>query len=431
MIERYQTDETIPIEVLALDASLDPLTGLTDLLLSIRRKSDDFFYDFNDDTFKSTGWTTRQQALSEISAANAPGEYGHDWDTSAITNAVDDDTYMIRVDQSPGTNAANMPQTGEIILGQYVDDIDAAVSSRATQADILSDATPFAGANIDAAISSRSSHSAADVDTTLTASHGAGAWTTADLSGVLSAIAALNDISIADVQTALTNQGYTSLRAGNLDNLDATISSLASAIAALNDLSIADVQTALTNQGYTSIRAALLDNLSDLDASISSVLAAIAGLNDISQADVQAAMTAQGYTAVRAALLDNLDAAISSVLTAIGALNDLSQADVQAALTAQGYTTVRAALLDNLDATISSVISAIAALNDITAADVWAYVLENGETAAWFMRIILAGVAGISSDNGQEFYDLLGTKKRIDGTVSGQDRTAVVLDGTP
>jgi len=33
--------------------------------------------------------------------------------------------------------------------------LDAAISTRATQADILSDATPFAGANVDAAISTR------------------------------------------------------------------------------------------------------------------------------------------------------------------------------------------------------------------------------------------------------------------------------------
>jgi len=124
------------------------------------------------------------------------------------------------------------------------------------------------------------------------------------------AIAALNNLSIADVQTALTNQGYTAGRAVNLDNLDAAISSL-------NDLSIADVQTALTNQGYTAGRAALLDNLSDLDAAISSVLSAIGALNDLSQADVQAAMTAQGYTTVRAALLDNLDGAISAVPSAV------------------------------------------------------------------------------------------------------------------
>lgn len=102
-----------------------------------------------------------------------------------------------------------------------------------------------------------------------------------DPDSLQSLIAALNDLSIADVQTALTNQGYTAARAPNLDNLDATVSSRNSvtpmtaalsqtehdatqaAITALNDLSIADVQTALTNQGYTAARAILLDFLDE------------------------------------------------------------------------------------------------------------------------------------------------------------------------
>lgn len=54
---------------------------------------------------------------------------------------------------------------------------------------ILSDSTPFAGANIDAAITSRSSHSAADVDTVLTASHGAGSWQSATVDPTAVAVA--------------------------------------------------------------------------------------------------------------------------------------------------------------------------------------------------------------------------------------------------
>lgn len=46
------------------------------------------------------------------------------------------------------------------------------------------------------------------------------------------AITALNDLAIADVQTALTNQGYTAARAPNLDNLDAAVSSRSSHSAA-------------------------------------------------------------------------------------------------------------------------------------------------------------------------------------------------------
>jgi hypothetical protein len=105
----------------------------------------------------------------------------------------------------------------------------------------------------------------------------------------------------------MTGHGYTTGRAALLDNLDMAIS-------ALNDLSIADIQTALTGQGYTVARAAFLDNL---NATISSVLSAIAALNDLSQADVQSAMTAQGYTSLRAVLLDNLDLAVSLVPAAV------------------------------------------------------------------------------------------------------------------
>lgn len=56
--------------------------------------------------------------------------------------------------------------------------------------------------------------------------------------------------------------------------------------------------------------------------------------------------------------------------------------------------------------------------------------IETGITPRMAQRIILAFAAGITSDNGQEFYDPSGTKKRIDGTVSGSERTAVILDGT-
>jgi len=49
----------------------------------------------------------------------------------------------------------------------------------------------------------------------------------------LAAIAALNDLSIADVQTAMTNQGYTAVRAILLDNLDAAVSAVPAAVDAV------------------------------------------------------------------------------------------------------------------------------------------------------------------------------------------------------
>jgi len=82
-------------------------------------------------------------------------------------------------------------------------------------------------------------------------------------------VTSLENLSSADIQSALTAQGYTAARAPNLDNLNAPVSGVPAATAVLlNDVSTGDVQTAaqaaLTAQGYTSARALLLDNLDEL-----------------------------------------------------------------------------------------------------------------------------------------------------------------------
>ena len=117
------------------------------------------------------------------------------------------------------------------------------------------------------------------------------------------AILALNDIDIADVQTALDNQGYTAARAPNLDNLDVAVSTRNSVVP----------MAAATSQ-------------TEHDAT----QAAIAGLNDIDQADVQAALTAQGYTVARAGNLDFLDLAISAIPTALENADALLNRDLSA-----------------------------------------------------------------------------------------------------
>lgn len=114
--------ETEYIGMLALDAALLPLTGLTDLLLSIRRLSDDFWFDFADLTFKNAGWTTRQLAMSEVSAALSAGEYLYPFNTSTIVNSIGADVYYARVDQSPGTNCKNVPQDHEIRVREFTAD---------------------------------------------------------------------------------------------------------------------------------------------------------------------------------------------------------------------------------------------------------------------------------------------------------------------
>lgn len=142
---RIQTSDKEPVEVLAVDANRSPITGLTNLGLKIRRNSDDFFFDWIDNTFKLGGVvTTLLQVLSEVSASNAAGKYKLDtpshlngFDTTSVTNAINDDIYFLTVLQS-GTpqNAINTPQTGQISVGDYVDHLDDFVSNQASPAEV-------------------------------------------------------------------------------------------------------------------------------------------------------------------------------------------------------------------------------------------------------------------------------------------------------
>ena len=242
---RIQNGQSEPIQTY-LEADGSPATGLTDAYVTVRRLSDDYFLDWDDGTFKASGWAERQHLMSEVNAANAPGWYEATFDSTGYA----DDTYVVEVTCA---SADNVPQSGEIKVGDYVDNIDASIASRAAPGDamdlvtdavdaaavatsganeirdsILSDGTAFPGARIDAAISTRSSHSAADaadavwdealaghaaagsageaqahldadvstrsshsaadVDTVLSAAHGSGSWAGASAAAVADAV---------------------------------------------------------------------------------------------------------------------------------------------------------------------------------------------------------------------------------------------------
>lgn len=312
---------------------------------------------------------------------------------------------------------------------EHLDQLDDTITSRASQASV-----DVIDGIVDAIL--------VDTDTTIPA-----------------LIAALNDIDIADVQTALTNQGYTGARAVLLDFLDAAISSRNSvvplaaatdqaehdatqaAIAGLNDPSTADIDSVLTaahgagswQTGGSSLTAqdvrdamklaptagapaagSVDEALDTLQTDVTAILAdtgtdiptLIAALNDISIADVQTALTTQGYTAARALLIDNLDATISSRASQVSV--DTVDGNVDAILV---DTAIMEPLVStNLDVTISSrsshsaadvdttltgthgagawttadltaVLAAIGAQNDISSADVTAAVWGLTETA--------------------------------------------------
>ena len=61
---------------LLLNTLNQPIIGATPLpKILIRRVSDGFIYDWNDTAFKSSGWTTKSQNMSEIDSTNFPGVY--------------------------------------------------------------------------------------------------------------------------------------------------------------------------------------------------------------------------------------------------------------------------------------------------------------------------------------------------------------------
>ena len=118
-----RTGDTEQLQVYATTASGAPLTGATDLYVRVWRKSDGFFLDWNDMTFKSAGWTTLNGLLTQVNATNLAGVYQRALATGSITNHVTDDEFVIYPLQTPGTNA-RLPSPGNLIVGQWRDQVD-------------------------------------------------------------------------------------------------------------------------------------------------------------------------------------------------------------------------------------------------------------------------------------------------------------------
>ena len=141
MSDLIPTGATEIIEALITGVTGLALTGLTDIAADARRSSDGFLLDWNDMTFKSSGWTTRQLQLTETDAATQAGWYRYTWDTGNITNPVANDVYTVTVRQTTLTSAYNVPQVGEIRSGGFVDTIatnlNATVGSRAVAGDLM------------------------------------------------------------------------------------------------------------------------------------------------------------------------------------------------------------------------------------------------------------------------------------------------------
>jgi hypothetical protein len=138
--KRIQTGAKEPIEVLIVDRQdrPQPLTGLTDIKLKIRRVSDDKWFDWADNYFRASPG----QKLIVLDPIGE-GEYRLDnvdhvrgFDTSKIQNKTWDEVYRLMVVQDGGTGAGNVPQVGELHEGDWLDYINQAISANASPAEV-------------------------------------------------------------------------------------------------------------------------------------------------------------------------------------------------------------------------------------------------------------------------------------------------------
>ncbi len=77
MIDNFELGlSSIPlVSPVLLDRSGQPITGSTTIVAEIRRIGTSDRWDFNDNTFKTSGWTERQGALAQVSASLDAGVY--------------------------------------------------------------------------------------------------------------------------------------------------------------------------------------------------------------------------------------------------------------------------------------------------------------------------------------------------------------------
>lgn len=92
MIDNFELGlSSIPLVTpVLLDRSGQPITGSTTIVAEIRRIGTSDRWDFNDNTFKTSGWTTRQGALAQVDASLDAGVYERaaGWVATAVVAGV-------------------------------------------------------------------------------------------------------------------------------------------------------------------------------------------------------------------------------------------------------------------------------------------------------------------------------------------------------
>lgn len=130
---RYQNGQAIRLQTSTLvNGGGVPQTGLATVTVRVLRESDGFWLDWADGVFKAAGWTTLDGAMAELDATRAPGVYFRAFPTVGYA----DDRYYFRMTSSTPA-VQNVPQEAAAIVGEWVDNLDAAVSTRAVPGDAM------------------------------------------------------------------------------------------------------------------------------------------------------------------------------------------------------------------------------------------------------------------------------------------------------
>lgn len=235
------------------------------------------------------------------------------------------------------------------------------------------------------------------------------------------------EADILTVETDLANLDVAVSSRATPANVTASEVAIIAAIAALNDLSIADVETALTNQGYTTVRAALLDNL---DAAVSSrnAVTPLAAAVDQAEHDSTQAQIAALVVPMDAATSqtehDATQAAIAAQVVPLEASvdqaeHDATQAQISALVVPMDAATSQSEH-DSTQVGLGLNLAAIAALNNISVSDILTAVLSSGNTVDAELSAILALRDFIEGGRDIDFVgdDALGWQ-RIERSVAG------------
>jgi len=116
MDRKVHNGAIVPLEVLVLDIDSSGVTGLADVTVRVRDQATGNYYDWNDKTFKASGWTEQDKAMLEVDGTNSPGAYAVSPPSSGVADfeAGSNTTYIA---EAVSPTPDDTKYRGEIIAG--------------------------------------------------------------------------------------------------------------------------------------------------------------------------------------------------------------------------------------------------------------------------------------------------------------------------